>query len=269
MGGIVIAFKELRLNLGILHSPWNGVENFRTLFASQDFLRALRNTVVISMLRLSVGFFAPIALALLLNEVRVGWFKRTVQTASYLPHFFSWVILGGMCLLLFSLHGPVNALLGHLGLGPVEFLTHDSWFLVTLIATGIWQAVGYGAVIYLAALAGISPTLYEAAMVDGAGRWQQLRHITLPALTPTMVTLFILSLAQILNAGFDQIYNMYNPMVYDVADILDTYVLRRLLAMDYGLATAADLFKSVVGLVLIVSVNSIVRRVSRGEQGIL
>lgn len=269
MGGIIIAFKELRLDLGILHSPWNGLENFRLLLSGQDFLLALRNTVVISLLRLTFGFFAPIALAILLNEVRLAWFKRTVQTASYLPHFFSWVILGGICLLMFSYHGPVNALLGKVRLGPYEFLTSNGWFLFTLIATGIWQSVGYGAVIYLAALAGISPTLYEAAMVDGAGRWQQMRHITLPALAPTMLTLFILSLGSILNAGFDQIFNMYNPLVYGVTDILDTYVLRRLMAMDYGVATAADLLKSIVCLGLIVGVNKIVQRITRGEHQIL
>ena len=268
MLGAMIAFKEFRLDLGILASPWIGLENFTKLFASPDFPNALRNTLVISLLRLGFGFFAPIILALLLNELRVAWFKRSVQTLTYLPYFFSWVILGGIFLMVFSFRGPANQAVQLLGFEAAEFLTDDVWFIIVLIATGIWQAVGYGAVIYLAALAGISPELYEAAMVDGAGRWKQTLHITLPSLVPTIVTLFILSLGHILNAGFDQIYNMYNPMVYDVADIIDTYVLRRLQTMDFGLATAAGLFKSVVGLALVVAVNAIAKRISQGEQGV-
>lgn len=268
MLGAMIAFKEFRMDLGILASPWIGLENFQRLFASSDFPNALRNTVVISLLRLGFGFFAPIGLALLLNEVRVSWYKRGVQTITYLPYFFSWVILGGIFLLVFSYRGPANQVLGAVGLPPAEFLTQDTWFIVVLIATGIWQSVGYGAVIYLAALAGISPDLYEAAMVDGAGRWRQTLNITLPSLVPTIITLFILSLGHILNAGFDQIYNMYNPMVYDVADIVDTYVLRRLQTMDFGLATAAGLFKSAIGLVLVVAVNAVAKRISEGEQGV-
>ena len=268
MVGAIIAFKDFRMDLGILASPWIGLENFEHLFSSGDFPRALRNTVTVSLLRLSFGFFAPIILALSLNEVRVSWYKRGVQTLTYLPYFFSWVILGGIFLLVFSYRGPANQVLQLVGVAPAEFLTDDTWFLVVLIATGIWQSVGYGAVIYLAALSGISPDLYEAAMVDGAGRWRQTLNITLPSLVPTIVTLFILSLGHILNAGFDQIYNMYNPMVYDVSDVIDTYVLRRLQTMDFGLATAAGLFKSVVGLSLVVAVNAIAKRVSGGDQGV-
>ena len=263
MGGAVIAFKEYRLTDGMA-SPWNGLANFRRLFLGAGFLDALRNTLVISLLRLAFGFCAPILLALLLNEIRVSWYKRSVQTLTYLPFFFSWVILGGIFRMLFALGGPLNSAVG----AAVPFLTSDGWFLFVLIATGIWQAVGYGAVIYLAALAGIDPALYEAATVDGAGRWKQTLHITLPCLVPTMITLFLLSLGGILNAGFDQIYNLYNATVYDVADIIDTYVLRRMQSMDFALATAAGLFKSVVGMVLIVAANALTNRLSRGEQGI-
>lgn len=268
MGGLIIAFKDFRMSTGILDSAWCGLDNFRYLFQGQDFLNALRNTLFISMLRLGFGFLAPIVLALMLNELRITWYARTIQTLTYIPHFLSWVILGGIFLMLFSQRGPVNQLAALSGLGPIEFLTHGGWFLTTLIVTGIWQAAGYGAVIYLAALAGIDPGLYEAAVVDGAGRWKQTLHITLPCLMPTIVTLFILNLGHILNAGFDQIYNMYNPIVYDVSDIIDTYVLRRLQTMDFSLATAAGMFKSVVGLILIVLVNSIARRASGGEQGV-
>lgn len=268
MGGVITAFKDFRLNLGILKSPWVGLDVFRQLFGSEDFPNALRNTIVISILRLGFGFAAPIVLALMINEVRVRWFARTVQTLTYLPYFFSWVVLGGLFLMVLSLRGPVNAFLGGFGLDPISFLSEDAWFLFTLIATGIWQTVGYGAVIYLAALAGIDVQLYEAATVDGAGRWKQTLHITLPCLVPTIVVLFILNLGRILSAGFDQVYNLYNPMVYDVADIIDTYVLRHLVAMDFSLATAAGLFKGLVGLVLVVGVNAIARRMSGGEQGV-
>ena len=268
MTGVIIAFKDFTMSKGILGSPGVGFDNFRRLFASSDFPNALRNTIVISLLRLTFGFFAPIILALMLNEVRVSWYKRTIQTVTYIPHFLSWVILGGIFLMMFSLRGPVNMAINSVGFGSVEFLTKDAWFLFTLIVTGIWQAAGYGAVIYLAALAGISPDLYEAAVVDGAGRWRQTVHVTLPCLVPTIITLFILNLGHILNAGFDQIYNMYNPIVYGAADIIDTYVLRRLMTMDFGLATAAGLFKSVAGLILVVAVNSVARRASEGELGI-
>ena len=268
MFGLVLAFKEFRLSAGILGSEWSGLENFSRLFGGADFPNALRNTVTISLLRLLFGFFAPIALALMLNEIRVSWYKRTVQTVTYIPYFLSWVILGGLFLMIFSQSGPANQISQLFGVSPIEFLTNDFWFIVVVIVTGIWQAAGYGAVIYLAALAGISPDLYEAAVVDGAGRWKQTLHITIPGLVPTIITLFILNLGHVLNAGFDQIYNMYNPMVYDAADIIDTYVLRRIVLMDFGLATGAGLFKSVVGLLMVVLANSLARRLSGGEQGI-
>ena len=268
MFGLAIAFKEFRLVDGIFGSAWNGLDNFRRLFGGADFPLALRNTVWISLLRLFFGFLAPIVLALLLNEVRTSWYKRSVQTVTYIPYFLSWVILGGIFLIMFSLNGPVNQAAQIFGVEPRQFLTDDFWFIVVIVVTGIWQASGYGAVIYLAALSGISPDLYEAAVVDGAGRWKQTLNITLPGLMPTIVTLFILNLGHVLNAGFDQIYNMYNPMVYDAADIIDTYVLRRIVLMDFGLATAAGLFKSVVGLVLVVLANAAARRLTDGEQGI-
>lgn len=270
MYGVIIAFKSFNLHDGIMGSPWNGVDNFVRLFSGADFLRALRNTIVISLLRLTLGFFAPIMLALMLNELRLSWYKRTIQTLTYLPFFLSWVILGGIFLMLFAQSGPINAIL-HDNFGvvkPVEFLSNGPWFIATIIGTGIWQAAGYGAVIFLAALAGVSPELYEAAMIDGASRWKQTVHITLPCLAPTIVVLFILNLSGVLNAGFDQIFNMYTPSVYDYSDIIDTYVFRRLSSMDYDLATAAGLFKSFVGLFLIVLVNAIARRSSNGEYGV-
>ncbi len=268
MTGIVIAFKDFKMTQGIIGSEWNGLDNFRRLFLGPDFLLALRNTLTISVLRLGVGFFAPIILALMMNEVRLSSYKRGVQTLTYLPHFISWVILGGIFLMLLAVDGPINTLVKAMGGNAVPFLTNDAWFIFILIATGVWQGVGYGSVIYLAALSGIDPQLYEAAVVDGAGRWKQTTKITIPCLIPTMITLFILSLGSLLNAGFDQIFNMYSVPVFDVADILDTYVLRRLIGMDYSLATAAGLFKSVVGMALVIGANSFARMLSKGEQGV-
>ena len=268
MVGLVIAFKDYVMTDGIFGSAWVGWDNFRRLFSSEDFPRAIRNTLTISILRLGVGFFAPVILALLLNELRLAAYKRSIQTLTYLPHFFSWVILGGIFLMIFGGQGPVNAGVKLLGAKPITFLTDDAWFITILITTGIWQGAGWGAIIYLAALSGISPSLYEAATIDGANRWQQTRHITIPSLVPTMITLFILALGGILTAGFDQIYNMYNPLVFDVADIIDTYVLRRLMGLDLSLATAAGMFQGVVGLVLVVGSNFLAKKISKGEQGV-
>ncbi|RMH11024.1 MAG: sugar ABC transporter permease [Gammaproteobacteria bacterium] len=268
MMGLIVAFKDYRLSLGILKSPWVGWDHFVRLFSSEDFPRALRNTLIISSLRMTIGFVAPIVLALLLNEVRSRWFSRAVQTATYLPYFFSWVVLGGILQILLTSTGPINYLLGLFGIGPILFLSHDVWFIVMLILTGIWHAAGYAAVIYLAALAGINPSLYEAATVDGAGKWHSMWHVTLPCLVPTIIVLAILQVGYILSAGFDQVYNLYNPSVYDVSDIIDTYVIRRLMTMDFGLSTAAGMFKSTVGLILIISANWVARRVSGGEQGV-
>lgn len=268
MVGLVIAFKDYVMSDGIVGSAWAGWDNFARLFGSVDFPRAIRNTLTISILRLCIGFCFPIILALLLNEVRHAGYKRSIQTLTYLPHFFSWVILGGIFLMMLGNNGPVNQMVKLAGCKPVAFLTDDFWFITVLIVTGIWQGAGWGAIIYLAALSGISPTLYEAATIDGANRWQQIRHVTLPSLVPTMITLFVLSLGGILTAGFDQIYNLYNPMVYDVADIVDTYVLRRMMDLDLGLATAAGLFKGVVGLMLVMGANFLSRKISKGEQGV-
>ncbi|QSH41003.1 ABC transporter permease subunit [Lentisphaerota bacterium ZTH] len=268
MGGLVIAFKDFSMKSGIIGSHWNGLDNFHRLFINSSFIKALRNTVVISFLKLSIGFCCPILLALLINEVRLNMYKRFVQSISFIPHFFSWVTLSGIFLMIFSTDGPLNVLAVNIYGKPISFMTTDYWFIAILIGTAIWQEVGYGSIIYLAALSGISPQLYEAATVDGANRWQQTWNITLPCLVPTIVTMLILAVGGFLNAGFDQIFNMYNSSVYDVADIIDTYVLRRLETMDYALGTAAGLFKSFVGMILVLLVNSLSRRISRGEQGI-
>jgi putative aldouronate transport system permease protein len=268
MTGQVIAFKDYVMSDGVFGSAWVGLDNFARLFGSEDFPRAIRNTLTISVLRLCCGFFAPVILALMLNEVRLAGYKRSIQTLTYLPHFFSWVILGGIFMMIFGGGGPVSAGARLMGITPPSFLTDDVWFIVVLIVTGIWQAAGWGAIVYLAALSGINPDLYEAAVIDGANRWRQTIHITLPCLIPTMITLFILSLGGILTAGFDQVYNLYNPLVFDVADIIDTYVLRRMIGLDLSLAAAAGMFQGVVGLILVVGANFIARKISKGEQGV-
>lgn len=260
MLGLLVAFKDFNLQLGIIGSPWVGLEHLRALFAGAEFAQALRNTVVISLLKLVFGMAAPVALALMLQEVRQRWLRGGVVTLTFVPFLLSWVLLAGILRLVFGHDGPL-----HLG---IDWFGSDGWFLVLLITSHVWQSVGYGTVIYLAALAAVPAHLYEAARIDGASRWQQCRHISLPALRPTIITLFILALGSILYAGFDQIYNLYNPQVYESADIIETYVLRRLQALDFELGAAAGLFSGVVGLVLIVLVNAVARRLSDGEQGI-
>ncbi len=267
--GILIAFEDYIMLDGVFGSEWVGLENFRRLFAGADFTRAFKNTVVISLLRLVAGFPAPIILALMLNEVKALKFKKAMQTLSYLPYFFSWVVLAGIMTMLFSNTGPVNSVISALTGGKtLSFFGDGTLFIIMLVGTAVWQGLGWGSVLYLSALSGIDESLYEAAKIDGASRWKQIIHISLPCIVPTIVTAFILNLSGVLNAGFDQIYNMYNPMVYDVSDILDTYVLRRMQAMDYSLSTAAGLFKSVICLALVVVTNFITKKISDNEMGI-
>jgi putative aldouronate transport system permease protein len=269
MYGILIAFKDYRIMDGVMASPWVGFDHFIRLFKGNDFLVVLKNTLTISLLKLIIGFPAPIMLALMLNEVRSTKFKKIVQTFSYLPHFFSWVVLGGIMIMIFSTEGPVNILLRFFGANQaIQFFGEPVKFIILLILSSVWQSIGWGSIVYLATISSIDESMYEAAYIDGAGRWKQTLYITLPSLIPTIITLFILNLGHVLDAGFDQIYNLYNPTVYSVADILDTFVLRRLQKGDYSFGTAIGLFKSVVGLVLISIVNWISDKMSDGENGI-
>jgi putative aldouronate transport system permease protein len=268
MYGILVAFKSFSPGLGIWKSHWNDFGHFKSLFHDFLFIRALRNTLIISVLKMVVSFPAPIVLAVLLNEVKNAWFKKVTQSISYLPHFMSWVILGSMVgEVLSPQRGIINYVIDAFGGQPIHFLADTRFFIPVLLVTDVWKEIGWGAIIYLAAISSISPDLYEAADVDGAGRFKKMVHITIPSLVPMIVILFILGLGNILNAGFDQILNLYNPMVYEVADIIDTYVYRKGLEqfqMDY--ATAVGLFKNVVGVILIVGANAIIRR--RSEHGI-
>lgn len=268
--GVTIAFKDFKLLKGITGSEWIGLDNFVELFAGNDFLHILRNTVVISLLKLVCGLPAPIILAMLLNEVRHTTYKKVIQTFTYMPHFFSWVVLSGIITMIFSTSGPVNVMLQALGFSePLSFFSDGGLFIGLVVGTSVWQTVGWGTIIYMAALSGVDESLYEAAVIDGAGRWKQAIYISIPCILPTIATVFILNLGSVLNAGFDQIYNMYNPTVYEVSDIIDTYVLRRLQEMDYGIGTAADLFKSVVGLMFVLAGNWLTKKLSGDEMGIL
>ena len=266
MAGIVIAFKNYKISEGIFGSAWCGLDNFNKAFRTATFSRSVTNTLTISGLKLLFGFPAPIILALMLNEVNHLRFKKTVQTISYLPHFLSWVVLAGMFQQLLSPNnGAVNAILRDV-FGVKEsiyFLGNNDYFRGTLIVTDLWKNVGWSSILYLATIAGIDPTLYEAATVDGATRWQCTRYITLPSLVSTIVIMLILSVGSIMDAGFDQVFNLYNSAVYRTGDIIDTYVYRYGIGeMKYSFATAVGLFKNVIAFVLVVGTNLITRRIS-------
>ncbi|PYI55248.1 ABC transporter permease [Paenibacillus flagellatus] len=252
MFGAVIAFQDFKIGLGIWRSPWAGLDNFAYAFQLPDSRRIFTNTIVLSLGKIVANLIVPLFFALLLNELRFRIMKRWVQTIVYLPHFLSWVILSGIVTDMLMLDGIVNRAVKAIGLEPVLFLGDNRWFPIILIGSDVWKEFGFNAIIYLAALAGINPSLYEAAAIDGASRAQQLRYVTMPSLATTIVLLATLSIGNILNAGFDQILNMYNPLVYDSADVIDTYVYRvGILEAQYGLATAIGLLKSLIGFVLI------------------
>ena len=250
--GLVIAFQNYIPAKGILGSEWVGLENFSYMFQLPNSRQIFFNTIIIAVCKIIANIVVPVFFALLLNEVRNRAFKRTVQTIVYMPHFLSWVILGNVFISMFSLDGIVNMLLESLGIEPIMFMASNTWFRPILIITDVWKEFGYGAIVYLAALTSIDATLYEAAAIDGAGRWKQLCYVTLPSLVPTIVLMTTLSLGNVLNAGFDQVFNMYNPLVYETADIIDTYVYRMgLVDMQFSLGTAVGFLKSIVSLILI------------------
>lgn len=254
MVGTVIAFQRFNPTKGFFGSEWVGFNNFKNLFTMPEIWQIIYNTVFISLGKMIGGVIVPVTLALLFNEVNRISIKRTYQTFVYLPHFLSWVILAGIFKDLFSQNGVINTALDFIGLGKVGFLNNQKLFPYTMIFTDIWKSAGFGSVIYLAALTGIDQNLYEAAQIDGANRIRQTIHITLPGILSTIVLMTVLSMANILNGGFDQIYNMYTPVVYKTGDILDTFVYR--LGIDnaqFALSTAASLFKSGVSFLFIVT----------------
>lgn len=244
--GLVIAFQKYNPAMGF-RSPWVGLDNFTYLFGQPNFVRTIWNTFYIAVFKILGGILVPVTVALLLNEVGNKVFKRIFQTLVYIPHFLSWVILAGLLMDLLSVDGLVNQILVWIGMAPVNFLGDPKVFPWTMILTDVWKGFGFGTVVYLAALTGIDPGLYEAAIMDGAGRWKQVIYITIPMLMPTIVLMMILSMGNILNAGFDQVYNLYSPIVYQSGDIIDTYVYRLGVEQaQYAVGTAVGLFKSVV-----------------------
>lgn len=249
--GIVIAFEKYNPRM-LFDSPWIGLDNFAYVFKMPGFVRTIWNTFYIAVLKIILGIVVPVIFSLMLNEVRVPRFKRAFQTVVYLPHFISWVIMAGILTDLLSLNGVINQILGLFGRDPVLFLGNNATFPGTLIISHVWKSFGYGTIVYMAALTGIDPTLYEAAMVDGAGRWKQTLHITLPGITPIITLMTVLSLGNVLNAGFDQVFNLYSPIVYESGDIIDTFVYRLgLEQLQYSPAAAVGLFKSAVSFVLV------------------
>jgi putative aldouronate transport system permease protein len=261
--GIVLAFKDFIPSKGIFGSEWVGLETFEYMMNLPDSMQVFGNTLKIAFLKIIFNFPVPIIVAILLNEVRKAVFKRTMQTMIYLPHFLSWVILSGIFIDLFSQTGIINQVLGWFGAKPIFFMGDPKHFLQMLIATDVWKNFGYSTIIYLAAITGIDESLYESAVIDGANRFKQIWHITVPGLAPIILLVLTLSLGGILDAGFDQVFNLYNPLVWSTSDIVDTYVYRlAIVDANYSLGTAIGLLKSAVGFILIVSSYLLARKYS-------
>jgi len=262
MYGVVIAFKEYNIFQGVMNSPWVGLDVFKQIFAMNTFWDSLRNTFLLNVLDLIVSFPAPIALALILNELRTGVFKKFAQTVLYLPHFISWVIIGGMVYQVFATNnGFLNEFLGLLGIGPIPFLTNQGNWLATYLLVGVWQSAGWGTIIYLAAMTSIHPELYEAAAMDGAGRWRRMRNITLPGIAPTVLLMLIIKIGDIVQIGFDRPYVMGNASVGDVSEVLSTFVYKLgMTSGQFSMAAAVGLFQSAVGLVFLFGANAAARK---------
>jgi putative aldouronate transport system permease protein len=265
MSGLQIAFKKYSLFRGIEGSPWIGLEHFYTLFNDEAFLRAIRNTFIIAGYTLLFAFPAPILLALMFNEIQHQGFKKTAQTIVYLPHFISVVIIAGMVISFFSPStGVVGRILTALGYEPIYFLTRPEWFRPIFVGSNIWKEAGFESIVYLAAIAGINPALYESARVDGASRWQMIWKITLPSILPTILIMFIIRIGNVVEVGFEYIILLYQPTTYETADVISTYVYRQgIQGSKYGLAAAAGLFNSVIAFILVFGANVVSKRISR------
>ena len=265
MYGLQIAFKDYSIFRGVAGSPWIGWEHFQTLFGNDQFLRAVKNTIIISFYNLIFGFPMPIILALMFNEILRQTFKKTAQTIVYLPHFISSVIIAGIVITAFSPSaGIVNTIMGWFGIEPIYFLTKPEWFRPIFVGTGIWQESGFQSIVYLAAIAGVSPTLYESAVVDGASRWQMMWKITLPSIMPTIIIMLIIRIGNMLEVSFEMIILLYQPATYETADVVNTFIYRQgIQGGQYDLAAAAGLFNAVVAFVLVMTANTISKRYSR------
>ncbi|MCY9669671.1 ABC transporter permease subunit [Paenibacillus alginolyticus] len=262
--GITIAFMDYNAIQGFSGSQWVGLKYFWMLFESEMFLNAFKNTLLISLYKMISGFLCPILLALALNEIRVVWFKKSLQTAVYLPRFVSWVVYGGIITLLLSPEtGVINKIIAFFGGDPAYLLVEPAYFRTILVVTDAMKEMGWAAIIYMAAIAGLNPEVYEAAIVDGATRFQRIVHVTLPGITGTIIVIFILRVGYIMSAGLDQVINLYNPMVFEVGDILDTYIYRvGIEQFNLSLAAAADVIKGFIGLVMMLVANQIAKRIN-------
>ena len=265
MYGLQIAFKDYSIFRGVAGSPWIGFEHFETLFSNDQFIRAVWNTIHISALNLLFGFPAPIILALMFNEILHATYKRFTQTIVYLPHFISTVIIAGIVITAFSpTAGIVNTILGWFGIDSIYFLTKPEWFRPIFVGTGIWQEAGFGSIVFLAAIAGVNPSLYESAVVDGASRWQMMWKITIPSILPTIIIMLIIRIGNILEISFEMIILLYQPATYETADVVNTFIYRQgIQGGQYDFAAAAGLFNAVMAFVLVMTANTISRRYSR------
>lgn len=260
--GLQVAFKDFQIGQTIWNSPWVGFDNFSFL-SDPDFWKVVRNTLAITLLKMIFGFPAPIILALMLNEVGKLWFKRVVQTVSYIPHFISWIVIAYLIEAFLSPDGLLNQVIAAMGGKQIFFMGEPSWFRPIIVLSSIWKEIGWGTIIYLAAISSINEEMYEAAYIEGAGKWAQMKYITLPCLTSTIVLMLILNIPGLLNAGFDQIYPLMNGANMEVSDVLDTYVLRTGLQQGYfGMAAAVGMLSSIIGFILIFSTNKIARKLN-------
>ena len=261
MGGMVMAFENFKPAKGIFGSDWVGFKQFERLFSNSDFYELIRNTLVISLGKLVIKLVVAVAFAVLLNEIKTMWLKKSVQTIVYLPHFLSWVVLAPVVFYMFGINGTVNNLFSSFGLDKINFIGSNDYFQGLLIGTSIWKEFGYGSIVYLAAITAVDPGLHEAAAIDGASWWQRVWNVTLPAMVPIIILMLAIDVGHVLSAGFDQVYNLYSVRVYETGDILDTYVYRvGLQQRQYSFATAVDMFKSIIGLVLMITVNGISKK---------
>jgi putative aldouronate transport system permease protein len=266
MGGLVIAFKNYNLFDGVWGSPWVGLKNFELLFNQANIINVIRNTLLLSALNIVFGFPFPIILAILLNEVRRMWFKKVVQTLVYLPHFLSWIIIGGFIVTIFSLEsGTLNHWITAWFGEPYPFMYQAASWTAIYVGSGIWKEAGFAAIIYLAALSNIDSSLYESASIDGAGKLRQIWHVTLPGIMTTVIIMFILKVGQAIDVGFDQVYVMKNAVVSNIAEVISTYIYRAgFQGGQFALTTALGFFESLVGLILVVTANWIARRFNQG-----
>ncbi len=265
LAGSVIAFKDYSVFRGFIDSPWAGLKHFSTLLHHPDFARVFGNTLTLGFFKLVLIFPVPVLLALMINEIRKSALKKGIQTALYIPHFLSWVIVGGILFDFFAISGLFNIVIGWFGHEPVLAMQESAYFRPVYVLASIWRDAGWGTVVYMAAISAIDPQLYESAMIDGASKFRQIRHITFPLLLPTVLVLFLLEIGNFLDLGFDQVYNLLTPMTYNVGDILDTYVFRTgIQQAQYSFATAVGLFQSVIGFIMVYTFNKLSKKVSDG-----